>query len=488
MKRPRKVRLVALIAGVLLAGFGSSAVSTSRTRAFVARTVTNTADSGPGSLRDAVAAALPGDTVVFNLALPAAINLTSGEIPIVSNITITGPGASQLTVSGGHLSRVFEVAINRTVTISGVTIANGTDIVDQLGGGGLTNGGALTVTNCNFSGNQAAGGGGGIQNAGTGLIVTNCTFDSNSTGGSLGGAILNAGSSLEADNCLFTNNHAFTGGAIFSSQGTVFVASNCTFAGNKAISSGGAIEGDLLSAVALANCTLSANTGGGITMLGGTFDLQNTIIADSTGGPDCTSVSPLGLNSHNLIKDGSCSPMLSGDPKLGPLQNNGGPTLTQALSAGSPAIDAGDDSVLGLPFSLTTDQRGAGFTRLSGLHVDIGAFEVQSAVPPPPPPPPAFDTCVQNGSLFLKFNSSTGAYEFRNCTKGVVLTGTGTLAKNGCKLFLNDSGPAKMPDRNVAVTVNTCTRVGTVSVTIFSTSKTYSFMVNDITQGSCTCP
>jgi len=61
------------------------------------------------------------------------------------------------------------------------------------------------------------------------------------------------------------------------------------------------------------------------------------------------------------------------DPKLGPLTNNGGSTLTMALLAGSPAIEAGDDSVLGAPFSIATDQRG--FPRRIGVHVDIGAFE-----------------------------------------------------------------------------------------------------------------
>ena len=65
------------------------------------------------------------------------------------------------------------------------------------------------------------------------------------------------------------------------------------------------------------------------------------------------------------------------DPKLDPLSDNGGPTLTHALMPGSPAIDTGDDSVLGAPHLLTTDQRGVGFPRKSGAHVDIGAYEVQ---------------------------------------------------------------------------------------------------------------
>jgi uncharacterized delta-60 repeat protein len=110
----------------------------------------------------------------------------------------------------------------------------------------------------------------------------------------------------------------------------------------------------------------------------------------------------------------------------------------------------------------------------------------------PPPPDPSFDICLQSdnsnaGWLIFKFNSTTGAYEFRDCSKGVVLTGTGTLSSLGCKLYLNDTGPNKSSDRSVSITVNTCTNTATVSVTIKSLNKTYGFTDNDITQGSCSC-
>jgi hypothetical protein len=76
------------------------------------------------------------------------------------------------------------------------------------------------------------------------------------------------------------------------------------------------------------------------------------------------------------------SDLINTDPKLGPLQDNGGPTSTHALLPTSPAIDAGDDSVLGDPYNLTTDQRGPGFPRKACAHVDIGAYEFMSGVPP----------------------------------------------------------------------------------------------------------
>ena len=87
-----------------------------------------------------------------------------------------------------------------------------------------------------------------------------------------------------------------------------------------------------------------------------------------------------GSGGHNLDSDGSCFDSGGSDlphtkPQLSVLRDNGGPTQTMVLKPGSPAIDAGDDAVTGPPDNLTTDQRG--LPRLSGAHVDIGAYEVQ---------------------------------------------------------------------------------------------------------------
>ena len=119
--------------------------------------------------------------------------------------------------------------------------------------------------------------------------------------------------------------------------------------------------------------------GGGLYNNNSLVTLNNTIVANSPSGGDVAGASLLG--SHNLIEDGSggLADSLTGDPKLGPLADNGGPTLTMALLPGSPAIDAGDSGLVtnppfpGPPF---TDQRG--FARISGAAVDIGAFEVQA--------------------------------------------------------------------------------------------------------------
>jgi hypothetical protein len=187
------------------------------------------------------------------------------------------------------------------------------------------------------------------------------------------------------------------------------------------------------------------------------LNLQNTIIAGSTGG-DCMLFlgAPIGTNSHNLIQDGSCSPMLSGNPMLGPLQNNGGTTPTMALLPGSPAIDAGDDSVLGSPLFLASDQRGAGFPRQSGAHVDIGAFEFQVQVGP------SFDTCLKDnstGNLF-QFNSTTGLYRFTRCSDSFVLSGTGTVALvNGIRMLSDVK-----PDRKISGGFSTAQLTGSVTI------------------------
>src|SRR6266852_2314324 len=165
-------------------------------------TVLNNLDSGTGSLRAEIAAAHNSDTIVFAPGLDGqTITLTSGELLINHNVTITGPGASNLTVSGNHASRVFEVAKTvRSVTLSGLTISN-------AAGGGMLNEGTLTVSNSILSNN--GGGGGGIHNDGT-LTVSGSTLSgnsaSNSSGGNSGGGIYNEGTATVSGSTLSGNS------------------------------------------------------------------------------------------------------------------------------------------------------------------------------------------------------------------------------------------------------------------------------------------
>src|SRR6516225_6447866 len=108
-------------------------------------TVTNLADAGPGSLRQAIIDTPAGGTVDFDPGLSGAITLTSGELLIAKDLTIGGPGADAITVSGNHASRVFHVAASSTVAISGVRIADGLVSGSSATGGGIDNEGMLTL-------------------------------------------------------------------------------------------------------------------------------------------------------------------------------------------------------------------------------------------------------------------------------------------------------------------------------------------------------
>ena len=167
-------------------------------------TVTNNLDSGRGSLRYEIAHAQNKDTIVFAPSLDGqTITLSSGELDIsAKSLTINGPGANQLTVSGGHNSRVFEVAGTSSVTLSGLTISNGYSVV----GGAILNAGTLTVTGCSVSDNYATNFGGGICNTGT-LTVSDCNLFGN-TAVYNGGGIYNAGTAaaLTVLDCTFSSN------------------------------------------------------------------------------------------------------------------------------------------------------------------------------------------------------------------------------------------------------------------------------------------
>src|SRR5262249_45724996 len=151
-------------------------------------TVTSLSDAGMGSLREAIAITPSGGTVDFLPGLSGTIPLSTGELMIAKDLTISGPGAGVITVSGNHASRVFNVAAPFTVEISGLTVADGS--VTDANGGGIFNAGTLSLDSSTLSDNAATGTfpngtGGGIDNIGD-LTVADCTFSGNSAG-DLGG-------------------------------------------------------------------------------------------------------------------------------------------------------------------------------------------------------------------------------------------------------------------------------------------------------------
>ena len=225
--------------------------------------VTNLNDHGPGSLREAIANASSGGAITFLKTLKGVIKLTSGELTITKNLTVTGPGMQVLSISGESRSSVFHVGRGSVVTISNLSIINGHATTRVLGngqsitaGGGIFNEGNLVLTGVAIfnsgrgidnSGKLVLSEGiisynnnGGIDNTGT-LSVLNSTISNNTAEGSLGGGISNYGNT-DITGSTLSENRAEIGGGI-SSDGSL-ILTNCTLSSNQATKEGGAIDID----------------------------------------------------------------------------------------------------------------------------------------------------------------------------------------------------------------------------------------------------
>jgi hypothetical protein len=338
-------------------------------------TVANDADSGAGSLRQAIADICADGTINFNGSYT--ITLTSAALTIDKNITITGAGHS-VTVSGNNARRVFYVNSGVTATLDNLTVANGNS-TGENGGGIYNNGGALTITNSTISGNSAGSNnsGGGIYNNGGALTITNSTISGNSAGTyDVGGGIANWSGTLTVTNSTFSGNSSGAmGGGIYNYSATLNVT-NSTFSGNSAWGGGGIANWS--GTLTVANSTFSGNnvystywTGSGIDN-NGTATVTNTLIVKGTSGTSCHGA--LG-GSNNLADDGSCGVGFTNSTSilLGALGDYGGSTQTIPLLPGSTAIDTGDSATCAPDPVNSLDQRGV--TR--GTPCDIGAFESQ---------------------------------------------------------------------------------------------------------------
>lgn len=321
--------------------------------------VSNTNDNGPGSLRQALVEANDGDTIDAT-GVSGTITLTSGQLLVDKSVTINGAGAEVLALDGNAISRVFEIVGGaKTVSISGVTIRNG-----------------------------QGGNGGGIENATTvTLTIINSTLSGNAAG--LGGGVFNSGT-LTIINSTFSNNMASQGGGIYNPGSGMLTITNSTFSGNAAPVAGGASFN--VGTLQIANTTLSDNSsplGGGVFNIG-TLQIGNTILnAGASGANIANNGGTVTSHGYNLSSDDGGGfltgpgDQINTNPRLGPLQDNGGPTFTHELLPGSPAIDAGDPNFTPPPFF---DQRGQGFPRVVNARIDKGSFEVQSGGTPTPTP------------------------------------------------------------------------------------------------------
>ncbi len=341
-------------------GRAVSAVATLTVRAPQAFVVTTTADAGAGSLRQAVAEYLFGDTLTFAPALAGqTIQLTSGQLVLKENLTLDASTlAGGIKIDGNATARIFEVAPNATVVLNSLTITNGLDLnatstvtgtAGGGGGGGLRNGGTLTLNQCIVAGNSAVfgggirnegtltvnqstlrqnsatggnapGNGGGINNAGT-LALNLSTVSGNTAAGNGGGLRLASSGNVSLVRCTISGNTAPQGGGVsHQSTGTATLI-NCTLTGNNALNlgtgtqqtAGGAIIDLGSGLLSLNSCTLSGNGVDPASAIGGAgiylqspanVSLQNTIVAGNTAlvGPDIRKFSgTLNRSAANLI-------------------------------------------------------------------------------------------------------------------------------------------------------------------------------------------
>ena len=336
-----------------------------------------------------------------------AILVGSDQLEITDSVTIEGPGADLLSISGNDNSRVLLIdnGDNNTeidVTISGVTIRDGNTGSDILGAGsepgaGIRNRENLTLDQVAVTSNTsfrfgtffpaAQDHGGGIYHSLGTLNLSDSTISGNTALAS-GGIRIFSGSA-EITNSTFSGNSAQdTGAGVGASGSSTVTVRSSTFTGNRANNDGSSTEirGGGLFAESSSTLTLhNSIVAGNFT---GTGNQESNI--DKTSGATVSSSS-----SHNLI--GGSSPGISNGVNgnivgngsggvipitdiLEPvLSDAGGPTLLRRLVVGSPALNAGNNAeVLA---GVTTDQRGTGFARIVGGIVDIGAFESQTLVP-----------------------------------------------------------------------------------------------------------
>ena len=259
----------------------------------------------------------------------------------------------------------------------------------------------MTITSSVISGNSAGpsgGNGGGIYND-NGLTITNSTISGNTVaGGGNGAGLYHDGDALTMDRSTVSGNTASgggDGGGIYV-DGIDAAITNVTISGNTASAGGGLFNNG--SGVTISATTIASNTGGGIGNSGTGVSLIGTIIANN--GVNCTgTVTDSGTNLQFPGTTCGASITSSADPLLQPLANNGGPTLTMALAAGSPAIDTNTEDCP----PPATDQRGV--SRPQGSACDIGAFEFQVAVVGPP-------TLSINNVSANEGNSGTTAFVF----------------------------------------------------------------------------
>jgi PKD repeat protein len=370
--------------------------------------VTNNADSGPGTLRSAITNAANGAVITFDPSLSGATITLSNTLTINKSFTIDASalsGGLQINEDDSVFVQIFNVASNTTVFLNSLTITNGYSAIDSVynNGGGIENAGTLTLANCTLSGNGADLRGGGIYNSGT-LTMNQCTVSGSYAVD--GGGIYNLGTAT-LNQCTLSGNCAGwvdeAGGGGINNRGLLSL-NQCTLSGNSATGifshngGGGGIQ-NIEGRLAMTNTIVAGNGGTGYSGHYGEDDIANLGSAFIVGG------SNLVQSVYNYTIFGgpfNDPPPLTDAADLAPLGNYGGPTQTMPPLLGSPAIDAGSDSVTNF---LATDQRG--YPRTQNGLIDLGAVELQS--PAANPSVLTNPSLAANGTVVFGFTNVSNA-------------------------------------------------------------------------------
>ncbi|MCP3908585.1 MAG: hypothetical protein GY712_11275, partial [Oceanicoccus sp.] len=290
----------------------------------------------------------------------------NGLPPVTTPVTIEGNGSTIVRASASDF-RLFEVSAAGDLTLEDITLQNGKAPV----GGAIYSQGTLTVQDSIISDGEATNtsgtnGGGAIMTNGGQLIVSGTVFENSQA--RYGGAILIRNTVVDIQQSSFVDNTANSGGGIFNDSITEIT--NSTFSGNDAPANygGGVFNSGTLT---VTNSTFSENDafgGAGLHTDGGSSTvLRNVIIANSVSTSDCSNSGTTDVSANNIIEDGSCGALLTGDPDLEPLTTFNGLPIYK-LGEFSNAIDAGSNAVCP-----AVDQRGVA-RPLNGV-CDIGAIE-----------------------------------------------------------------------------------------------------------------
>jgi CSLREA domain-containing protein len=400
--------------------------------------VTKIADTNDGvcdgdcSLREAIATvcSAPNNNVTFNLGAGPHTLTALSTLVIAKNVNITNTlsgtnGPLTVTANGGNF-RVFRIdSPVTTASLSNFTVT-GAIATGASGGGLLVQNGTATLTGMLFTGNTVINGGGGGLAVTTGatLNLRNSTVSGNSA--TFGGGIYNNGGTLNLLNVTVTNNNA---------DGNI---------GGGPVGGPGAVGGGI-------------DTGSGLAT-----NIKNSIVAANFATTG-TNISGTATDQGNNI--------LTGDPMISALADNGGATRTHALLPTSPAVDAGDNTAADA-IPLTTDQRGAGFPRKADSAdpdttqtVDIGAFELHPSVENIGNQNTTEDTPIN-------FNFNIGDDTGTLITGGggsVTATSSNTTLVPNANLSVTDPAPPGGGARNLSITP-AANQSGTTTITVTVTA------------------